>query len=610
MGIGKIIIGVLTVVLAGLCLVVSTQEETAEATMELTLEFAVQTGGYTENIQAWEDPEGDFYVFLPGYADLDQTRICLRGGDISADIDGVPMTHWVAMGIFSLEHPLNMTISAGETVTHTTVRFVQAGSLPTLCVDVASGSMEYLHLDKNNKESGSLRLYDAEGALLCEETLTQMSGRGNTSWDSEKKPYNLTLAQNRDLLGMGSAQNWVLLAEEYNDINLRNKIVYDFAKQTGLSFTPDCEWVDLYLNGEYAGLYLLCEKNEVHPQRMDISPEGSFVVSMEYESRLQKQKYPYVLTEADQALRIRHGADRTEQLQTHWQSVENAILSEDGVDPASGKTWQELIDLDSWVRKYLIEEVFGNLDAGSLSQYYYIDGTDPEGKVFAGPVWDYDFAMDDASVWLTGYTDYFVMNRSAVNEDVQTPWFPALYHREEFYSRIQDLYAAEFLPLLETTVTESIPAYVEIIRDSARMDRIRWCLESDRVEDAAAHIQSFLRDRMDFLTDLWLHGTVYHTVCVDPGRDNLYGWLAVKHGDVLPELPSFEEIGGLGWYNAVTDEPFDITQPICEDVCLCIKKPDVGLPVIHYLPGAALLLALPLLILLDRFRAGRRGKEK
>lgn len=87
------------------------------------------------------------------------------------------------------------------------------------------------------------------------------------------------------------------------------------------------------------------------------------------------------------------------QMEGILQSVENAIVSESGVDPITGKHWQELIDLDSWARKYLIEEIFASTDSGNFSQFYYYDGAEENGKLYAGPIWDFDLVMRGTNSW-------------------------------------------------------------------------------------------------------------------------------------------------------------------------------------------------------------------
>ena len=154
--------------------------------------------------------------------------------------------------------------------------------MATVYIDTESGNMDYIHENKENKESGKISIYTSVEGIDYSGDLTSIKGRGNNTWDEfEKKPYNIELQNESNLLGMGKASQWVLLANADDHSNLRNKLVYDFSDEIGLEFSPDSRWVDLYLNGEYAGLYLLSERNEVHENRVNIDKTDGALLSIE-----------------------------------------------------------------------------------------------------------------------------------------------------------------------------------------------------------------------------------------------------------------------------------------------------------------------------------------
>lgn len=579
---------VLTVLVSVLCFYQYQLQNIQINQAEVSLSFLVNG---VERVKPWEHTRGEFYVFLPSGADLSDTVFLLEDGT-AISMGERQMKNGMSCDGIVMGQTYDFCCENSDANYEGVITFLKSESIPSLHIDVRSGSMDYIHMEKGNEENGTIRLYDADGIPSYSGAMS-MKGRGNSSWGADKKPYNITLTEEADLLEMGKAGNWVLLSEGYNPTAIRNKIVYDFARRAGLKYSPECKWIDLYLNGEYVGLYELSEKNEIHPERVDISQEnGGFLVSLEYESRLKEQKYPYVLTDAGQALRVRSKTVDLNSIQQRWQTVENAILSEDGTDHFTGKHWRDLIDLDSWARKYLIEEIFGNLDAGSLSQFFYVDGNDPEGKIYAGPVWDYDFSMGGEDIWLKPYTDYFVMNRAYVNGEVFTPWFPALYRQEEFLSRVKELYIQEFMPMLQEMTDTVIRTEWEKVQTAAMMDSVRWDAEWSAVLQEPVYIHDFLRKRTEFLSDLWINEAVYHTVYADPGRYGIYGCFAVRDGDALPALPTAEDLGGLDWCLEDSDIPVDLSQAVYEDMYIYMKKPVTNLPVIHLMPLLAVIAFL------------------
>lgn len=362
---------------------------------------------------------------------------------------------------------------------------------------------------------------------------------------------------------MGEAEKWILLANYYDTSNLKNKLVLDYAARVGLAYTPESRLVDLWLNGEYAGLYLLCERNEVHPQRVALAENQGFLISKDNRQRMDDQSIPYFPTEKGVPLRIHYCSIPNERMMTLCQSAENAILAADGIDPQSGKHWEELIDLDSWARKYLVEEIFGGGDAGLYSQFFYYEGDGSQGKIYAGPVWDYDITMGTGGVEMT------VPNVFFAHREYISPWFRALYDSGLFYSKITELFRREFYPQLVDLVEEEIPRYQALIEAAAGMNQIRWggdtALQTERV-------QNYMRSRTEFLKKVWIDGQeCVEVTVVHPDVLLEYApMFAIPRGETFPELADWKQ---LDWCITGTDIPFDLTQPIREDVSIQARTP-------------------------------------
>lgn len=605
---GKMIILFLTAFLLLLAFAAGMKEETVEE-VNISLSFSAKMGSYSETIRCVENPDGAYFVFLPSYMSMENVSVSSVNAEMQ--IGQVPLTAGMSCEAFQLDTEYPFSIESADHCVQSTIAFVRSGTVPSLYIDTRSGSMEYIHAEKGNEESGDLRLYDAKGHLLHGGKTISLEGRGNSSWDADKKPYNLTVQQEADLLGMGEAQRWVLLGEGFlSCINIRNKIVYDYAETVNLPFCPEGQWVDLYLNGEYAGLYLLSERNEVHPERVAIQPDTGFLVSMEWETRLQEQKYPYVLTDRGQALRIHQSSKTVAELDEQWQSLENAIMAEDGIDSVSGKSWKDLMDLDSWARKYLLEEMFGNHDGGSFSQFYYYDSSVDPDRIYAGPIWDYDLAMGGYDSWLKDYVNYLIMNREYKEDGLYTPWGHALYQKEEFRQRLEELYRTEFLPAMNDLLECRFEEIVSSMSPAFQQDARRWGYSWGSVQREMEYIRTYLKQRTELLSDMWINGTQYYVVQVDPGRQDIYGHMAVKAGECLPELFYYQDSRNLGWHVLETDEPFDVTQPIFADVHIYMKNAEFQLPKIHFVPLLAVAGAIPALLLLDATISKKNGRKK
>lgn len=531
-----------------------------------------------EEIRCWEGEEDTYYLFLPAYADMSQVRLYTNVRN-TVYLNDRKIKGGMTCGEFPLDTEMSLVYMSKGKRHEYTLQFRHSANTAAMYLDVASGSMDYIHALKGNEETAQMRLYTSEGMLDFSGSLESVKGRGNDSWGKNKKPYSLKLGASADLLGMGQAQKWVLFANYSDPTHLRNKLVYDLAQELGLSYSPQCQWVDLYLNSEYAGLYLLSERNEVHPQRVAVAETDSFLVSMEPGIRLEEQAHPHVATASGIAFRVRETAFSEEAMARILQSVDNAIHAEDGIDPETGKHWREWIDMDSWAQKYLIEEVFANLDANAASQFYYYVGNSTQGKLYAGPVWDYDLSMGSHKIWQTAATDALFGGSPHIWSEEDHPWMAAMLRHPEFRDRVLELYRKTFLPQLQPLVETGIDAYAAQIEAAARMNRIRW--QSEDFDEHVALVKGYLRQRLQFLNSYWLEQEQYHLVTVNLGTGANIACYAVRPGQTLTQFPEERAVSGgdnYGWHRTDTDEVFDLSQPIYGDADIYLKWYPVEAP--------------------------------
>lgn len=535
-----------------------------------SISVEILSDGRTEEVKLWMGPGEMYYLFLPSYADLSQTQVRRNVmGPVLLDYQKVRGS--MDCSDLPLNEPVTLIQDSILKYQWNELTIMQSKNVPTMYIDVRSGNMDYIHEKKGNKESGSMRLYTAEGALDAVAVVESIQGRGNSTWQwREKKPYSIRLGAETDLLGMGAASRWILLADAFDLSGLKNKMAYDLAADAGMPYAPDCQWVDLYLNGEYAGLYLLSERNEIHPNRVDIPEESSFLVAWESEQRMIDQGYPHVVTEREKAIRIHQSALPLEEVRQIWQSVENAIYAQDSIDPVTGKHLQDLIDIDSWAMLFLMDEIPADYDGGKISKFFYYTETDGVGKVYGGPVWDKDDTFCTGH-WSVTPPNSIAGSRSSIRDGKEYSMFAGLYQKEFFRTRVAEIYQESFLPVLEELYDSGIAEYADRIAQAAELSEVRWNL--GYTPEQSKIIRDFLGARMDFFEDYWILKKAFHRVVIHDHTDGGSGEYAVLPGDKIPVLPGYEpEQGVWGWYLTETGEPFDVTQPIWEDVELNIKK--------------------------------------
>ena len=339
---------------------VATKEES------VPLHFQIQNEFGKQNISLFEAEDGNCYVFLPSYSELDKVQFILPPGQVFC-LDDTRMSEKMTCEDFELEKPYAFSVD-GEHVAD--LWFYQSRNVATMYIDTATGEMTEIHDDKTHEEYASMTIYTVDGKIDHFDSRCKIKGRGNSTWTQDKRPYLLTLSSDESLLNMGSAQKWVLLANAYDETNMNNKLVFDLASQVKFKWSPDSRFVDLYLNGEYSGLYLLAEKVEVHPNRLNIDiSSGDFLCKVDTPSRIEQLK-DYFKSSLGRIIEI-CTPNTPSDLEFDY-IMHQIFLLEQELVSGTDLTVSEIVDLDSWIRRYLIDEISGNIDSDLTSSYFYL----------------------------------------------------------------------------------------------------------------------------------------------------------------------------------------------------------------------------------------------
>ena len=133
-----------------------------------------------------------------------------------------------------------------------------------------------------------------DGTAGVDGAAAQVKVRGNWTTSYEKKPLRIRFGEKQSMGSMNGGRpfkNWVLLAE-YKDLSmLRNKAAFDLARKIMREdlYCSDCELVEVEINGEYWGVYLLAEQQECtegrvnipEPKKEETSPDTGYLVEFD-----------------------------------------------------------------------------------------------------------------------------------------------------------------------------------------------------------------------------------------------------------------------------------------------------------------------------------------
>ena len=334
----------------------------------------------------------------------------------------------------------------------------KAEALPVLNLKT-DGSVPIL--SKEDYLKGSFTLVEAGSAASAEGTL-EVRGRGNSTWGWLKKPYRLKLTNSTALLGMPKGRNWVLLANYADKTLIRNDLAFMFSRSVAMEYTPRAQHIELNLNGTYQGVYQLIEHIRVDPNRVNINEmkvtdtdadkiTGGYL--MEVDFRLHKD---YCIGNTwdpacvngvntqraiDFCMDSKHGMSpaclanpetlhdaawfaQRAYIEKHYVDMEAALFGSNFTDPATG--YAAYLDVDSVINYYLVNEVFKNVDGASASFYLY---KKRGGKIFFGPVWDFDLSIGNAG--------YDGVGNSSGWHIRNAPWFAQLFKDPAFQAKVK-----------------------------------------------------------------------------------------------------------------------------------------------------------------------------
>ena len=261
---------------------------------------------------------------------------------------------------------------------------------------------------------------------------TNIRGRGNSSWYSaEKKSYRLKFDEKQSLLGRGKDKSWSLIANYFDKTLLRNELAFHMSRLSRLAYTPATDYVEVYLNGSYEGVYVLCDHLKTGSHRMDADYLMEIDVRAEEEDIQVHLTYlgqPVVVKDPDD---ISYDSEEYTYISGFLTAAENALYSPAYTSPDTG--YRQYFDLDSFVDWYLINEIAKNNDAVLYTSCYM--NHNEGGKLCMGPVWDFDIAFGNVNyndndkpegVWIEGWqsTGLDVQNNGLM-EVTSMAWYQA-----------------------------------------------------------------------------------------------------------------------------------------------------------------------------------------
>ena len=471
---------------------------------------------------ALAEVDGAKYLFLPSSADLTKlsltfvteppsNRISLSGnkGTVywSSSVDLTAVADVNAAGY----REITASVGTGQTMTF---RVMQASPISTVYLTSSNSAQgrDWVDKSKQNIATGSMSMVSADGGSIYSGELKQIKARGNSTFTyADKKSYQIKLNTASDLLGnQEQVKTWVLLASYFDATQMHDKLMKDLATKLGLAYTASCNWVNLYYDGEYRGVYLLSEKNSVGAASVAITdmeeaykaqnPSYGDNMSTGLSQNAYGQQFQYTKGLQEPAnitggylIELNHnmwdeasgfktrqgvafnvkspewcGEEAMRYISEYYQAFEDAVYATDdagaytGYNASTGKYFYDYVDMDSLVKVFLLQELSLNCDGFISSVYFYKDA---DGKMFAGPIWDQDMTFG------TGWTK----TNAADIEDYHY-LAKALIQIPAFKTAVAEYYSSTFAPAVREWLGNNgtIAHQYNLLKDSAAMNYKLW----------------------------------------------------------------------------------------------------------------------------------------
>ncbi|MGI3784604.1 MAG: CotH kinase family protein [Janthinobacterium lividum] len=342
----------------------------------------------------------------------------------------------------------------------------------------------YLNTDEGHSINTRKRYFEGQFTMTASSALPECKavptqshatakGRGNYSWTFSKKSFTLKLDKKTDLCGMGKSKKWALISGAYDKSLLRTSAAFDIgSKLTNMAWTPQAKPVDLYINGSYRGSYLLAERITIDENRVDIDelsngsadPTGAndtkpnitggyllewdFRKSADHNVSAGHRGWVGIKEPEDEDDDTGITKQQVHYVNTYLDATDQALYGSSWKSDTKG--WKKYIDEKSAVDYYIAQEIMKPVDGNMWASVYMYKARD--GKLFFGPMWDYDLAAGsaDRAGNTRGATGWYLKNKVGTTaKQSSSTWFNRLNDDPDFQKAVKARWK-EVYPQLKT----------------------------------------------------------------------------------------------------------------------------------------------------------------
>lgn len=407
-------------------------------------------------------------------------------------------------------------------------RLYQLTNLPTVSIHTLNGEIPY---DKEHQIVSQLTIISGDGTALLSEPGTTRE-RGNASRSFPKKPYRIKFDKKQHVLDApAKAKKWTLINNYGDKTLMRNLLAFELSRYMGMAYTPYGTAVDVMLNGEYKGCYQLCDQVDINKNRLNITEmtskdndgsalTGGYFVEIDAYANQEKSWFnsnkgnPVTIKSPDED-------SITTQQKNYIKGYFNKM--EDN--------WKSYLDLNSFLRHFLVGELSGNTDT-YWSVYMYKERDDD--MMYTGPVWDFDLAFNnDLRIYpVNSKTDYIYRSGGSCAGNMRYFTDKIVVNDADAKKKLVEIWdEARQGGLTEENMVAYIDSLESVLQQSQKLNFIRWPMMNQLVhqnpkilgsyEAEVENVRGFMKERINWM-DCKLNYTYSPSgiidVCVDTSK--------------------------------------------------------------------------------------------
>lgn len=412
------------------------------------------------------------YISSDGGYITGKTTQSVAYGNTSEPVSAVADVGYKFLGWSNGAESKELAVIAKEDITVTAVFVMEELNLPIISI-VTEDSKPIATKDDYVKCSVSVSNADPDFEFSSKSGKIKL--RGNSTAYLPKSPYKLKFDDKIDLFGNGKSKTWTIIANYMDCSLIRNYIAYSLgAEFENLNYTTSFKTAEVYVNGRYDGVYLICEQIEVGSHRVDIDEDYTSANTgylIEMDSRAPQEgvenidyfnipvgsgSINYAIKSPDPEEEDFNDA-HVAYIKSYIQQCMTALDGEDFNEVTS------LMDVYSFADGYILDELMNCVDIGFSSFYMY---KDKDGKLYRGPIWDYDLSTGNCS-YQENAVDIEYLWAKETNF-----WYNRLLKFDEFTEIV-----ANRLAELEDTITSTVTDcydYVMSHKEAFNRNFNRW----------------------------------------------------------------------------------------------------------------------------------------